>query len=75
VSQDEGAMPRIEWFARTKKVYGVYYLNSLNEGAAALPVGTWTAVVVNSDGLTNVVDAAAAGATSRYYLIKVRRSP
>jgi len=74
VRGDEASSAWIEWFARTGRIYGVYYMDSLMNGATAFPLGSWTNIEVVSDGMTNVVDETS-DATNRYYMIKVRMAP
>lgn len=70
-----GSSMLIEWFARTNKVYGVYYSERLTNGAPFMPVGTWTNIVVASDGTTNVADTLVSSVTNRFYRITVRQAP
>jgi len=73
VTQAGAAGMIIEWFARTNKVYSIHYANGSLVTNGFAPLGGWTNIVVTADGLTNIVDTAAAGLTNRFYRIGVRR--
>ena len=66
----------IQWYARTNRVYGIYYLDSgLSSGSPFLPLGGWTNIAVAADGITNVTDTTSGLATSRFYRVNVRAGP